>query len=484
MPSTYSSSLRLELQATGENANTWGTKTNNNLNLLQQAIAGYTQITLTSASATYALDITDGAASDGRNAFIKFVGTVASAISITVPDVAKGYWVKNSATGSPLTFRTSSGTGFTLPTNEWVFAISDGASVVNSTPTSLVGYARLSATQVFTGGNTFASAVTISGAASLASTLVVGGNSTLNGNVSVSGTFTAKSATSLASTLVVNGGATFNSNVSVSGTFGVSGVATFSSIVNIRGNTSIAGNFLVSGVAEIRGATSLASTLVVNGTVTMNSIVSVAGTFVANSTATFRRPVSVSGSMYVTGNLGQTVLSDTLLELGRSQVFGQSEIFFYTSGTNYDANISRFVSYPYFQIADTFEINIDAPTVNINSRLGVTSVVQIGTGTRVGGSDQLVIFNGVAPVSSVANGIILYAEDVAASSELKVRDEAGNVTTLSPHNFELCGGPSEEMAWGYYSTRNGKAVNVDMMRALRLLEKLSGEKLIYIGDDS
>jgi len=513
MPSTYSSSLRLELQATGENANTWGVKTNNNLNLIEQAVAGYVKITLTSASATYALDITDGAASDGRNAYIEFVGTVASAISITVPDVEKGYWVKNSATGSPLTFRTSSGTGFTLPTNEWVFAISDGASVVNSTPTSLVGYARLSATQVFTGANTFtslvniqsnlsvtgnfltsgaatlASTVDIKGATSLASTLVVGGAATLNGNVSVSGTFTAKSAASIASTLAVNGGATFNSNVSVSGTFGVSGVATFSSIVNIRGNTSVTGNFFVSGTTtlassvDIKGAVSVSSTLVVGGNVSMNAGASVSGTFVVNGSATFRRPVSVSGSLVVNGNLGLTILSDYYIDLGKNQTFGQSEIFFYTSGTTYNANISRYSTFNYLEIKDTSEIHIEAPSVDVNSRLVVTSVVQVGAGTPVGGSDQLLIFNGVAPVSSVANGIILYAEDVAASSELKVRDEAGNVTTLSPHNFELCGGPSEEMAWGYYSTRNGKAVNVDMMRALRLLEKLSGEKLVFIGDE-
>jgi hypothetical protein len=88
----------------------------------------------------------------------------------------------------------------------------------------------------------------------------------------------------------------------------------------------------------------------------------------------------------------------------------------------------------------------------------------------------------VAPVSSVANGIILYAQDVAASSELKVRDEAGNITTLSPHNFSLCGGPSEEMAWSYYSEKDGKAINIDMMKLARLLEKLTGEKLVYIGD--
>jgi hypothetical protein len=107
----------------------------------------------------------------------------------------------------------------------------------------------------------------------------------------------------------------------------------------------------------------------------------------------------------------------------------------------------------------------------------------IGTSAvATGAYGTLVIANGVAPTSSVLNSIILYAEDVASSSELKVRDEAGNVTTLSPHNFSGCGGPSEEMAWSYYSERNGKFVNIDMMKLARLLEKLTGEKLVYIGD--
>ena len=149
MPSTYSSSRRLELQATGENANTWGTKTNNNLNLIEQAVAGYVKITLVSASATYNLTIDNASASDGRNAFIEFAGTVASAISVVVPDVEKGYWVKNSATGSNLTFRTSGGTGFTLPQNDWIFVISDGASAYPVT-TSLTNYARINQANTFT----------------------------------------------------------------------------------------------------------------------------------------------------------------------------------------------------------------------------------------------------------------------------------------------------------------------------------------------
>jgi hypothetical protein len=103
-------------------------------------------------------------------------------------------------------------------------------------------------------------------------------------------------------------------------------------------------------------------------------------------------------------------------------------------------------------------------------------------GTTAGASSvgTFAIFNGTAPTGSVTDGVILYAEDVSTSSELKVRDEAGNVTTLSPHNFELIPeGPSEDMAWSYYSERDGKRINVDMLKAIRLLEKLSGEKLVH-----
>jgi hypothetical protein len=90
------------------------------------------------------------------------------------------------------------------------------------------------------------------------------------------------------------------------------------------------------------------------------------------------------------------------------------------------------------------------------------------------------VFNGTAPTGSVTDGVILFAQDISSSSELRVRDEAGNVTTLSPHNFELIPeGPSEEMAWSYYSERDGKRINVDMLKAIRLLEKLSGEQLVY-----
>lgn len=103
-----------------------------------------------------------------------------------------------------------------------------------------------------------------------------------------------------------------------------------------------------------------------------------------------------------------------------------------------------------------------------------------GTSAGTSAVGTLTIFNGTAPTASVTDGIILYAQDVSSSSELKVRDEAGNVTTLSPHNFSLIpDGPSEDMAWAYYSEKGGKRINVDMLKLARMVEKLTGEKLVY-----
>ena len=70
--------------------------------------------------------------------------------------------------------------------------------------------------------------------------------------------------------------------------------------------------------------------------------------------------------------------------------------------------------------------------------------------------------------------------------EMKVLDELGNTTTISPHNFELIPeGASEDMAFAYHSTKHTpegklKKVNVDMMKLARLVEQLTGEKLVYI----
>lgn len=162
MPSTYSSSLRLELQSTGENANTWGSKTNNNLNLLQQAIAGYEAIDI-SGGPTYVVSAADGVSDQARNAVLDLTGTLISAISVVVPDVEKTYWVRCRASGADVTFRTSAGTGVVLPRDLWVFLVATGTSVINALPP----FAQLSAANTFTGINTFTSVLNINGTLSV-----------------------------------------------------------------------------------------------------------------------------------------------------------------------------------------------------------------------------------------------------------------------------------------------------------------------------
>ncbi len=99
MPSSYSTDLKLELMVTGENSGTWGDKTNTNLNLLQQAIAGYQSIALTSTNTT--LSMTNATISDARNAVIKFTGTLSANSTVFVETgIEKTYIVDNATTGA------------------------------------------------------------------------------------------------------------------------------------------------------------------------------------------------------------------------------------------------------------------------------------------------------------------------------------------------------------------------------------------------
>ena len=129
--SSYSSDLKLELMVTGENAGTWGDNTNNNLNLVQQAIAGYQAIDV--ASSDVALVMTDKTISNARNATLKLTGTLAANRTVTIPDsIEKVYNVIDGTdhAGYTLTFKTASGTGVLLCEGNCYVVYSDGTNVV------------------------------------------------------------------------------------------------------------------------------------------------------------------------------------------------------------------------------------------------------------------------------------------------------------------------------------------------------------------
>ena len=133
MASTYSSDLKLELMATGENAGTWGTKTNTNLNLVQQAVAGYEAIDVASADVTLAMS--DATISNARNATIKLTGTLAANRTVNVPDsIEKVYNIIDGTdhAGYTLTFKTASGSGVLLCEGNCYLLYADGTNVVKA----------------------------------------------------------------------------------------------------------------------------------------------------------------------------------------------------------------------------------------------------------------------------------------------------------------------------------------------------------------
>jgi microcystin-dependent protein len=109
MPSTYSTRLRFELQATGENSNTWGVINNTNIGtLIEQAIAGVGAISMPDAD--YTLTATDGAADEARSAVLVLSGSLTSGRNLVIPAVQKLYLVRNE-TGRTVTVKTSGGAG-------------------------------------------------------------------------------------------------------------------------------------------------------------------------------------------------------------------------------------------------------------------------------------------------------------------------------------------------------------------------------------
>ena len=113
MASTYTP-LGVELQATGENAGTWGTKTNTNLQILEQISGGFTQQSIAGGAQTTALSVSDG--STGAvlsHRMIEFTGTITGNQIVTIPlDVQTFYFLRNSTSGAyTVQFKYVSGSG-------------------------------------------------------------------------------------------------------------------------------------------------------------------------------------------------------------------------------------------------------------------------------------------------------------------------------------------------------------------------------------
>jgi hypothetical protein len=118
MASTYTP-LGVELQATGENAGTWGTKTNTNLQLVEQISGGYIAKSIAGGAQTTALSVSDGSTgSEVAHRMIEFTGSITGNQIVTIPnDVQTFYFLRNSTSGSysvQFKYATGSGDSFTF----------------------------------------------------------------------------------------------------------------------------------------------------------------------------------------------------------------------------------------------------------------------------------------------------------------------------------------------------------------------------------
>ncbi len=120
-----------------------------------------------------------------------------------------------------------------------------------------------------------------------------------------------------------------------------------------------------------------------------------------------------------------------------------------------------------------------AAVLNGNVAIGHLSVGNQEIGTQ--GRYVLAIKQGVRPITtpSAYKAIQLWVE----KGQLQVMDVFHNITTLSPHNFSMIE-PSEPMAWSFYSENLelSQKISVDMLRLSRVVERISGETLVFTQD--
>ena len=199
MASSTSSDLKLELITTGEKSGTWGTITNTNLQILEQASSGY--LSLDVASGDVALSLANHATANGKNLYYKLTGTLAGNRAVTMPDSAERVFIVEDATSRSssnytLTVKTVSGTGLALPVGSTTVLYSDGTNITGKLQTK--GYHTPSATYtavngdqvlVNTSGSGISAAVTINLPASPAIgnevTFIDSGNNLASNNLTV-----------------------------------------------------------------------------------------------------------------------------------------------------------------------------------------------------------------------------------------------------------------------------------------------------------
>jgi hypothetical protein len=218
MASSYTTSLKIQKVGNGEQSGVWGSTTNTNWDLIEQAVTGVANITM--ANANYTLTNLNGVSDEARCMVVVATGTNSAIYQIVAPLVPKFYIVNNSTTGG--------------------YAVTIGAATgsIVSIPNGTVG-------QVYCDGVNFYSAQTGSA-----------GNFYVNGTLTAGGIADTGALTT--GTLTVSGTSSFTGNETHAGT------ATFNGALTGNGTNTFAGTTTVPTVSVSDNSTNAASTAYVN----------------------------------------------------------------------------------------------------------------------------------------------------------------------------------------------------------------------------
>ena len=370
MASTFTSRIRLEKQGDGENPNSWGIVLNQNvIDLVDDAIAAYTTVSLSSADVT--LTNNDGTSDQARSAFLELQGTLTANVNLVLPAQSKGYFIRNKTVltaSETTTIKTLAGTGATVGTSAIGWFVCDGVSVHRPDAVGLglgtaadVDLSDIStqATADVNGAVTGSATITI---VNVAGTIVVGQTVEGVGIPEDTTVSTINSVTeivlSTAVTVADDAGLTFTNTISVSSVPPVS-------VTDFR-------YVRTSGDSTIAGAKTFTSTT------TFNSLVTLA------SATTFKAPV-------IAPVTSLTDAASIAIDMGLSNNFA---------------------------ITLAGNRTLSAPTNVTPGQTGHIYVVQDGTGNRTLSFNNAYIFvSGTAPtMSTAANAIDLLVYDARTTT--------------------------------------------------------------------
>ena len=153
MASSYSTSLKIQLINNGEQSNTWGSSTNTNWNLIEQAVAGAVSIPMSNAN--YTMTNLNGVSDEARNMILIVSGTNNAIYQVIAPLVPKLYVITNNTSGGyAITIGASSGSLVTIPNGVTAQVYCDGSTGFYSAQTGSAGDFNVNGNETISGNLT------------------------------------------------------------------------------------------------------------------------------------------------------------------------------------------------------------------------------------------------------------------------------------------------------------------------------------------